>query len=90
VWILDATVGTVTVVDAESLEVRGTVRVGDDEKRLVFGADAAWLADGSANSVTRIDALTSDVTTFPMGGPVADVAVDTDPVAVWVLLARAK
>jgi streptogramin lyase len=90
VWILDATVGTVTVVDTDTLEVRGTVRVGDDEKRLVVGADAAWLADGNANSVTRIDALTRDVTTFPMRGPVGDVAVEADPGAVWVLLARAK
>jgi hypothetical protein len=90
VWILDAAVGTVTVVDADSLEVRGTVRVGDDEKSLVFGADAARLADGGANSVTRIDALTRDVTTFPMRGPVGAVAAETDPVAVWVLLARAK
>ena len=90
VWILDATVGTVTVVDADTLEVLGTVRVGNDEKRLVFGADAAWLADGNANSVTRIDALTRDVTMFPMRGPVGDVAVETDPGAVWVLLARAK
>jgi Protein kinase domain len=90
VWILDATVGIVTVVEPQSLEVRGTVRVGDDEKRLLFGADAAWLADGSANSVTRIDALTSDVTTFPMGGPVADVTVETATGAVWVLLARVQ
>ena len=90
VWILDATVGTVTVVDADTLEVLGTVRVGTDEKRLVFGADAAWLADGNANSVTRIDALTRDVTMFPMRGPVGEVAVETDPGTVWVLLARAK
>ncbi len=90
VWILDATVGTVTVVDADTLEVLGTVRVGNDEKRLVFGADAAWLADGNANSVTRIDALTRDVTMFPMRGPVGEVAVETDPGTVWVLLARAK
>ena len=89
-WILDATVGTVTVVDADTLEVLGTVRVGNDEKRLVFGADAAWLADGNANSVTRIDALTRDVTMFPMRGPVGEVAVETDPGTVWVLLARAK
>lgn len=64
--------------------------MGDDEKRLVVGADAAWLADGNANSVTRIEALTRDVTTFPMRGPVGDVAVETDPAAVRLLLARAK
>jgi hypothetical protein len=37
-----------------------------------------------------IDALTRDVTTFPMRGPVGDVATEADPAAVWVLLARAK
>jgi hypothetical protein len=34
--------------------------------------------------------MTRDVTTFPMRGPVGDVAVGADPAAVWVLLVRAK
>jgi hypothetical protein len=39
---------------------------------------------------SEIDCLTRDVTTFPMRGPTGDVAVEMDPGAVWVLLARAK
>jgi hypothetical protein len=34
--------------------------------------------------------MTRDVTTFPIRGPVGDVATEADPAAVRVLLARAK
>ena len=87
VWVLDRAVGIVAVVDPESLAATNTVRVGDDEQNIVFGAGAVWLADGEANSISRIDPLTREVATFPMGGPVADVTVDPDSGAVWVLLA---
>jgi streptogramin lyase len=81
-------VGTVTLVDPTTLAVEATVRAGDDERELVFGADAAWLADGNADTVSRIDPLTRDLEAFPMGGPVANVAVDSATGEVWVLLAE--
>jgi len=40
--------------------------------------------------LSTIEAMTRYVTTFPMRGPVGDVATEADPGAVWVLLARAK
>jgi len=39
---------------------------------------------------STIEAMTRDVTTFPMRGPVGDVATEADPAAVWLLLAREK
>jgi virginiamycin B lyase len=87
VWVLDRAVGTVSVVDPQTLTVDATVRVGDGEQNLVFGAGAVWLADGGANTISRIDPVTHELTTYPMAGPVVDVAVDQDTGALWVLLA---
>ena len=66
---------------------RDTVRVGDEVASIVFGAGAVWPANGGANSVPRIDPLTRGLTSFPRGGPLADVAVDRDSGAAWALLA---
>jgi YVTN family beta-propeller protein len=88
VWVLDRAVGTVSVVDPQTLTVDATVRVGDDEQNLVFGAGAVWLADGPATSMSRIDPVTRELTTYPMAGPVVDVAVDQDTGALWVLVAN--
>lgn len=87
VWVLDKAVGIVSAVDPQTLTVEATVRVGDGEEGIVSGAGAVWLADGDAGSISRIDPLTRELTVFPMAGPVAEVAVDPDASAVWILLA---
>ena len=86
VWVLDRAVGIVSVVDPQTLTVDATVRVGDEEQNLVFGAGAVWLADGPATTLSRIDPVTRELTTYPMAGPVVDVAVDQDTGALWVLI----
>ncbi len=86
VWVLDRAVGTVSVVDPQTLTVDATVRVGDEEQNLVFGAGAVWLADGPATTLSRIDPVTRELTTYPMAGPVVDVAVDQDTGGLWVLI----
>jgi YVTN family beta-propeller protein len=86
VWVLDRAVGTVSVVDPQTLTVDATVRVGDEERNLVFGAGAVWLADGLATTLSRIDPVTRELTTYPMAGPVVDVAVDQDTGTLWVLI----
>jgi streptogramin lyase len=86
VWVLDRAVGTVSVVDPQSLTEDATVRVGDEEQNLVFGAGAVWLADGPATTLSRIDPVTRELTTYPMAGPVVDVAVDQDTGTLWVLI----
>jgi streptogramin lyase len=89
VWVLDAQTGTVSVIDPATLEFRDTIRVGDDVGDMVYGAGAVWLADGSAGSLSRIDPVTGEVTSYPLGGPVLEVAVDAGTGSVWVLVARA-
>jgi len=64
--------------------------VGSDETDMVFGGGAVWLADGPARSVTRLDPLTHEPTVFEVDGWVANVAVDPDSDAVWVLLAAER
>ena len=86
VWVLDRAVGTVSVVDPQTLTEDATVRVGDEEQNLVFGAGAVWLADGPATTLSRIDPVTKELTTYPMAGPVVDVAVDQDTGTLWVLI----
>jgi streptogramin lyase len=86
VWVLDRAVGTVSVVDPQTLTVDATVRVGDEEQNLVFGAGAVWLADGPATTLSRIDPVTRELTTYPMAGPVVDVAVDQGTGTLWVLI----
>jgi streptogramin lyase len=86
VWVLDRAVGTVSVVDPQTLTEDATVRVGDEEQNLVFGAGAVWLADGPATTLSRIDPVTRELTTYPMAGPVVDVAVDQDTGTLWVLI----
>jgi streptogramin lyase len=54
--------------------------------QIAFGAGAVWLADGAAGSVSRIDLLTEHVSSFPMPGPVANVAIDPETDDVWVLV----
>jgi DNA-binding beta-propeller fold protein YncE len=83
---LDRAVGTVSVVDPRTLTVDATVRLGDEEQSLVFGAGAVWLADGPATTLSRIDPVTRELTAYPMAGPVVDVAVDQDTGALWVLI----
>jgi streptogramin lyase/predicted Ser/Thr protein kinase len=86
VWVLDAEAGIVSEVDPTTLEIRGTVRVGDAVRQIAFGAEAVWLADGVAGSVSRIDLLTERVSSFPMPGPVANVAIDPETDEVWILV----
>ena len=90
VWVLDKDAGTVSVVDPARLEVQDTIRVGSDETDMAFGGGAVWLADGAARSVTRLDPLTHEPTVFEVDGWVANVAVDPDSDAVWVLLAAER
>jgi YVTN family beta-propeller protein len=84
VWVLDHEAGVVSVVDPDTLSVIGTVRVGGDERDIVFGADAVWLADGADRSLTRIDPVGRQTTSFDVPGEAQCVTVDQDG-EVWAL-----
>ncbi len=75
-------------IDAATLTQVDTIRVGGDETDLTFGAGAVWLADGTGNSLTRIDAVTHVPRMFSVGSPVLRVAVDIDSGEVWGLIAE--
>jgi len=86
VWVLDHEAGVVSVVDPESLAVLDTVRVGGDERDIVFGAEAVWLADGSDRSITRIDPVSRQTTQVELEGEAQYVTVDQDSADVWVMV----
>ena len=85
---LDQEIGTISVVDPVSFTIVDAIRVGDDEIDMVFGAGALWLADGLAGSVTRVDALTHEVASFPVDGIVLSVAADPRTGEIWTFVAR--
>ena len=87
VWVLDRAVGTVSVVDPQTLTVDATVRVGEEEEAdTVFGAASCSKPTALRTTMSRIDPVTRELTTYPMAGPVVDVAVDQDTGALWVLI----
>jgi hypothetical protein len=54
-----------------------------------FGVGALWLADGTNDSITRIDPLPPhEVKIFSVGNPVLRVGVDPDSRAVWGLIGQ--
>ena len=59
--------------------------MGGDERDIVFGADAVWLADGSDRTVTRIEPATRQTTAFDVPGEVPYVTVDEGSGEVWAL-----
>jgi serine/threonine protein kinase len=61
---------------------------GSDETDITFGAGAVWLADGTGNSLTRIDPVTHEPRIFSIGSPVLRIAVDPDSGSVWGLVAQ--
>ena len=83
---LDHEAGVVSVVDPDSLSVLDTVRVGGDERDIVFGAGAVWLADGSDRSVTRIDPVNMQTAHFEVAGEALHVTVDRGTGDLWVLV----
>ena len=51
----------------------------DKRVREITGEGAVWLVDGPAATLSRIDIVTGKTTTYPMAGPVVDVAIDRTP-----------
>lgn len=75
VWTSQMTApGAVLVLDAESLDDKQTIEVGEQPAEVTFSADGvyAFVANGASDSVTVIDASTKElVKTIPTGdGPV--------------------
>lgn len=68
VWLVDATAGVVSRIDAESAAVVDRVPVQSGVGALVAGAGALWAANVPGAEVARVDAATGTVTqTIPLG-----------------------
>jgi len=83
VWVLDGVAGTVTPIDPGTDTVGTPFRVGSSPKDIAVGAGFVWGTDADGN-LYRIDPATLDVTTVPVGAPLALVAVDDSTGKVWV------
>ena len=84
-WVLDNLAGTVTRVNTTSREEGRPTRVGQDPTDMSAGLGAVWVGDRDG-SLYRLDAVTLDVQSFPIGAEVLGVAVDERAEAVWVYL----
>ena len=82
-WVLDNLAGTVKRVNTLSREEGRPTRVGQDPTDMSAGLGAVWVGDRDG-SLYRLDAVTLDVQTFPIGAEVLGVAVDERAEAVWV------
>ncbi|HEX5949739.1 MAG TPA: protein kinase, partial [Actinomycetota bacterium] len=86
VWVLDPAARTVTPIDPDTHTAERAIGVGPDPVDLAVGAGAVWVAD-QTGMVTRIDAVTSDVTQLEVGSPIAAVEVDPTDGMLWLLIA---
>ena len=82
-WVLDNLAGTVKRVNTLSREEGRPTRVGQDPTDMSAGLGAVWVGDRDG-SLYRLDTVTLDVQTFPIGAEVLGVAVDERAEAVWV------
>jgi serine/threonine protein kinase len=74
VWVLDARSGTLTPVDASS-GLGQPIRVGEDPTDLVMAFGAIWISDGGGE-LWRVDTVTRETSSIPLGAPLASVAPD--------------
>jgi len=75
VWVLNANTDTVTKIDPDLGEVVATIPIGivRGPVRLAVGPAAVWVADGDG-TLSRIDASSDRLTTFPIASGLTDVA----------------
>lgn len=84
VWVAPSA-GLLTRVDSRSAKRGPTLDPRTSPSAIAVGGGATWLADPTANSVTRIDDTTGEITPVPVGNLPTGIAVAHD--GVWVTLA---
>src|SRR6266545_3405374 len=82
IWVTSADTNSVYRIDANSHELRDTIRVGDGPSGIAFGGGDIWVANILAGTVSRIDPDSVDVETFDVGAAGRGVAVGGG--AVWI------
>ena len=75
--------GTVTRVDTVTRKVGSPIRVGRSPQDMAVGLGAVWVADLDG-SLSRVDLVTLEVRTYPIGPEILGVDIDDDADAVWI------
>jgi hypothetical protein len=74
-------------IDQQSLAATGAATVGSNPEAVAVAGDAAWIANSSDGTVTRIVRATMEIKTIPVGAtPTALVASSR---GIWVAVAPA-
>jgi streptogramin lyase len=90
VWLLDSNAGVVTPFHPGTAEFGAPIRVGIGPTDVATGLGSVWVTNQGEGTLSRIDPITGDVETVPIGGPAAAIAIDEPTETVWVVLAQAS
>jgi streptogramin lyase len=83
-WFVDSSVGFAQEIEADGLGEQ--IPVGTEPVAIAVGTDHVWVASRGDGSVSRIDADSHVVETFPVPGSPIALAVEPQSRAVWVYL----
>jgi serine/threonine-protein kinase len=90
VWLLDSNAGVVTPFHPSTEGFGAPIRVGIGPTDVATGLGLAWVTNQGDDTLSRIDPITGEVETIPIGGPAAAVAIDELTETVWVVFAQAS
>lgn len=79
---LQATPGSVAVIDPEAMRVVDTIPVGSGPAAIVYGHGSVWVANAEDGTVSRIDPQTHEVVRVIGAPSPVDLAIGVD--AVWI------
>jgi serine/threonine protein kinase len=90
VWLLDSNAGVVTPFHPDTEGFGAPIRVGIGPSDVETGLGSVWVTNQGEDTLSRIDSITGEVETIPIGGPAAAIATDEPTETVWVVLAPAS
>ena len=82
--------GVVTPFHPSTEGFGAPIRVGIGPTDVATGLGLAWVTNQGGDTLSRIDPITGEVETIPIGGPAAAVAIDDLTETVWVVFAQAS
>jgi serine/threonine-protein kinase len=88
VWLLDSNAGVVTPFHPDTEGFGAPIRVGIGPTDVATGLGSVWVTNQGEDTLSRIDPITGEVETIPIGGPAAAVAIDEPTETVWVVFAQ--
>ena len=90
VWLLDSNAGVVTPFHPDAEVFGAPIRVGIGPTDVATGLGSVWVTNQGEDTLSRINPITGEVETIPIGGPAAAIAIDESTETVWVVLAQAS